>query len=126
MKSEDLKKLVDGKRRWSEPLTAEDRAKGFKGWYSSKYLPHFDSPGTQQYITYRLADSLPDERRGEWEARRVLLPRPSRIPLPTGSHISSDMGNHFTTVGDETSPPLAKLCRLAVAVGRLVPCSNFI
>jgi REP element-mobilizing transposase RayT len=68
MKPDDLKKLVDGKRRWSEPLTGEDRARGFKGWYSSKYLPHFDSPGAQQYITYRLADSLPAERRGEWEA----------------------------------------------------------
>jgi hypothetical protein len=67
MKPEDLKKLVYAKRRWSEPLTVEDRAKGFKGWYSSKYLPHFDSPGAQQYITYRLADSLPAERRGEWE-----------------------------------------------------------
>ncbi len=43
-------------------------ARGFKGWYSSKYLPHFDSPGAQQYITYRLADSLPVERKGEWEA----------------------------------------------------------
>jgi REP element-mobilizing transposase RayT len=66
MKSGDLKKLIDGKRRWTEPLTPEETAKGFKGWYSSKYLPHFDSPGAQQYLTYRLADSLPAERLGEW------------------------------------------------------------
>ncbi len=68
MKREDLKSLVEGKRRWSEPLTSEEIAKGFKGWYSSKYLPHFDSPSAQQYITYRLADSLPVERKSEWAA----------------------------------------------------------
>jgi hypothetical protein len=33
-------------------------------------LPHFDSPGAQQYVTYRVADSLPVERSGEW---KVLL-----------------------------------------------------
>lgn len=68
MKPENLKKLIDGKRRGTEPLTPEETANGFKGWYSSKYLPHFDSPGVQQYITYRLADSLPAERKGEWES----------------------------------------------------------
>jgi REP element-mobilizing transposase RayT len=68
MKPEDLERLIAGKRRWTEPLTPEEEAKGFKGWYSSKYLPHFDSPGAQQYLTYRLADSMPAERRGEWEA----------------------------------------------------------
>jgi len=30
-----------------------------KGWHSRGYLPHFDSPGTIQSITIRLADSLP-------------------------------------------------------------------
>jgi len=72
MKSEHLHQLIDDKRRWTEPLRSEDQAKGFKGWYSSKHLPHFDSPGAQQYLTYRLADSLPAERRGEWEAFMVL------------------------------------------------------
>jgi len=67
MKPDELKHLIDGKRLWTEPLSDDDQAKGFKGWYSSRYLPHFDSPGAQQYITYRLADSLPAERRGEWE-----------------------------------------------------------
>jgi REP element-mobilizing transposase RayT len=72
MKAEQLKQLIEGKRQWSEPLTPEEQAKGFKGWYSSKYLPHFDSPGAQQYLSYRLADSLPAERRGEWEAFMAL------------------------------------------------------
>jgi REP element-mobilizing transposase RayT len=67
MKREHLKQLIEGKRRSTEPVAPEDQAKGFKGWYSSKYLPHFDSPGAQQYISYRLVDSLPAERRSEWE-----------------------------------------------------------
>jgi putative DNA methylase len=68
MKPEHLKELIDGKRAWTEPLQADDLKKGFKGWYSSKYLPHFDKPGTQQFISYHLADSMPAERRSEWKA----------------------------------------------------------
>jgi putative transposase len=30
-----------------------------KGWHSRGYLPHFDSPETIQFVTFRLADSLP-------------------------------------------------------------------
>lgn len=30
-----------------------------KGWYSRGYLPHFDGGEITQFITYRLADSLP-------------------------------------------------------------------
>jgi REP element-mobilizing transposase RayT len=30
-----------------------------KGWHSRGYLPHFDSPATIQFVTYRLVDSLP-------------------------------------------------------------------
>ena len=30
-----------------------------KGWYSRGYLPHFDSPETIQFVTFRLGDSLP-------------------------------------------------------------------
>ena len=68
MKREHLKELIDAKRQWTEPLAPDEKAKGFRGWYSSKYLPHFDAPGLQQFITYRLADSLPASRRAEWEA----------------------------------------------------------
>ena len=51
MKPEHLKQLIDGKRQWSEPLRPEEQAEGFKGWYASKHLPHFDSRGAQQYLT---------------------------------------------------------------------------
>jgi hypothetical protein len=66
MKREHLKELIVAKRQWTEPLASEETAKGFRGWYSSKYLPHFDAPGLQQFISYRLADSLPASRRSEW------------------------------------------------------------
>ena len=39
-----------------------------KVWYSRGYLPHLDEPGLVQGITYRLYDSMPAERRAEWEA----------------------------------------------------------
>lgn len=68
MKPEHLKQLIQDKRHWTEPLSPEAKAKGFKGWYSSKHLPHFDVPGTRQFITYRLDDALPAARRSEWEA----------------------------------------------------------
>src|SRR5438477_503415 len=64
----ELKKLIEGKRNSSEPLLSEEKARGFKGWYASKNLPHFDSQGAQQFITFRLQDSFPAERRSEWEA----------------------------------------------------------
>jgi putative transposase len=31
----------------------------FKGWHSRGYLPHFDSRDVTQFVTFRLADSLP-------------------------------------------------------------------
>jgi REP element-mobilizing transposase RayT len=30
-----------------------------KGWHSRGYLPHFDTPETVQFVTFRLGDSLP-------------------------------------------------------------------
>jgi putative transposase len=32
-----------------------------KGWHSRNYLPHFDSQDIVQFVTFRLADSLPAE-----------------------------------------------------------------
>ena len=31
----------------------------YRGWYTSRKLPHFDSPDAIQFLTFRLADSLP-------------------------------------------------------------------
>jgi REP element-mobilizing transposase RayT len=63
-----LQKLVEGKKAWAEPLSAEAKARGFLGWHQRGYLPHCDFPGVTQFVTLRLADSMPASRRGEWEA----------------------------------------------------------
>ena len=66
-KREYLRQLVEGKNRWSLPLTDEEKALGFLGWHERGYLPHCDFPGLVQFVTFRLADSMPASRRGEWE-----------------------------------------------------------
>lgn len=67
MKPSHVRLRVKNRRAWAEPLEKEEKEQGFKGWYASKNLPHFDAPGTRQFITYRLADALPAARRREWE-----------------------------------------------------------
>ena len=42
------------------------RALGFFGWHERGYLPHCDFPGLVEFVTFRLADSMPTSRRGEW------------------------------------------------------------
>jgi REP element-mobilizing transposase RayT len=37
-----------------------------KGWYSRGYLPHFDGGETAQFLTFRLADSLPQSVLDNW------------------------------------------------------------
>ena len=39
-----------------------DTAHPVKVWYSRGYLPHCDQMGLLQFITFRLADSLPQEK----------------------------------------------------------------
>ncbi|MBX7171989.1 MAG: transposase [Pyrinomonadaceae bacterium] len=38
-----------------------------RGWYSRGYLPHFDGGEINQFITYRLADSLPQNVLSKWQ-----------------------------------------------------------
>src|SRR5579884_1638141 len=60
------KQVVAEKREWNHQPSAEEKKQGFRGWYSRNYLPHFDAPGVRQFITYRLADSIPAEKFHEW------------------------------------------------------------
>src|SRR5207247_9801775 len=62
-----IDQLIEAKRQWHYQVSPQDEAKGFRGWHSRGYLPHFDAPVTQQFLTWRLADSLPALRRGEWQ-----------------------------------------------------------
>src|SRR5450756_1304477 len=67
-KREHLRELVTGKNSWSDRrLTDAERALGFLGWHERGYLPHCDFPNLIQFVTFRLEDSLPASRRGEWE-----------------------------------------------------------
>ena len=49
-----------------------------RGWYSRGYLPHRDVAGLQQAITFRLADSLPQEKLRGLEAELERLPEGER------------------------------------------------
>jgi putative transposase len=51
---------------------------GAPGWYSRGYLPHFDMPGTLQFITFRLADSLPQIVLSELEQELKQQPATTR------------------------------------------------
>jgi type I restriction enzyme R subunit/putative DNA methylase len=67
-KREYLRELVADKNRWSGlELTEGQRRLGFLGWHERGYLPHCDFPGLVQFVTFRLADSMPATRRSEWE-----------------------------------------------------------
>ena len=49
-----------------------------KGWYSRGYLPHLDVPGILQFITFRLADSLPRQVLDQLEQELSPLPASDR------------------------------------------------
>ena len=42
-------------------------SKDHGAWTDRGYLPHYDQSGLTQSVTFRLADSLPKEKRAEWE-----------------------------------------------------------
>jgi hypothetical protein len=66
-KGEYLRALVVEKNRWSRSLSEEEKSLGFLGWHERGYLPHCDCPGVIQFVTFRLADSMPASRSGEWQ-----------------------------------------------------------
>ncbi|HZR21279.1 MAG TPA: transposase [Verrucomicrobiae bacterium] len=72
-----LRKLVEGKRKWHRPeyrvsqtglgQNASENAV-FPGWHECGYLPHFDAPYVTQFVTFMLHDAFPVARRPEWES----------------------------------------------------------
>ncbi len=63
-----VRDLVQGKRAYDSRATANSQREGFRGWHERGYLPHRDSPGLTQFITYHLADAFPAVLRAEWAA----------------------------------------------------------
>lgn len=49
------------------------------GWSDRGYLPHYDKPGLVQAVTFRLADSLPKEKRAEWQHLLEIIDDGERI-----------------------------------------------
>lgn len=47
-------------------------------WYSRNYLPHRDAPGLAQFITFRLADSLPETTLRRIETELEMMPPSER------------------------------------------------
>jgi REP element-mobilizing transposase RayT len=64
--------------RKAQPVSREDQIKGFRGWHERGYLPHRDAPGLIQFVTFRLADSFPAERRDEWQRLLVIEDQAAR------------------------------------------------
>jgi putative transposase len=56
-----------------------------KGWHSRGYLPHFDSAEVVQFVTFRLADSLPKS------VLEALAARPDQLPL-TNDQLDRGLG----------------------------------
>jgi putative transposase len=50
-------------------------------WHSRGYLPHFESEGTVQHITYHLADSLPRSVTDDLQEELRALPADRRIAV---------------------------------------------
>jgi REP element-mobilizing transposase RayT len=47
-------------------MKREERTSSVYGWYSRGYIPHFDSGEFTQFITFRLADSMPKQILDQW------------------------------------------------------------
>ncbi len=63
-----VRELVEGKRAWDARPVGKDKHEGFRGWHERGYVPHRDSAGLTQFVTYHLADSFPASLRSEWSA----------------------------------------------------------
>ncbi len=68
----ELRKLVDRQQQTSPQPTHEEQIAGFQGWHERGYLPHRDEPDLTQFVTFRLADSFPEELREPWEKLRQI------------------------------------------------------
>ena len=64
----ELRKLVEGKSSWDARARTVDKRAGFRGWHERGYLPHRDSPGLIQFVTFHLSDAFPSVLRAEWAA----------------------------------------------------------
>jgi putative transposase len=62
----------------NEKPSASEDVGASRGWYSRGYLPHFDGQHLIQFITYRLADSLPQSKLKELKEELKKFPKAER------------------------------------------------
>jgi REP element-mobilizing transposase RayT len=63
-----------------------------KHWHSRGYLPHVDVPGLIQFITFRLADSLPMKVLAEWKAQESISARKESLHPKIESYLDLGTG----------------------------------
>ncbi len=61
---------------------------------STRHLPHWQQPGRTYFVTFRLADSLPQDRVREWEAERDQWLKSN--PEPRSAEVLADYHRRFT------------------------------
>jgi putative transposase len=100
-----VRDLVEGKRAWDARANVADQKQGFQGWHERGYLPHRDSPGLTQFITYHLADAFPAALLSEWAALlKIEEERERRRKLE--AYLDKGRGLCWLR-----QPPLADLCQ---------------
>ena len=67
-----------GREAEEDSLASETESSPRLGWYSRGYLPHRDEVGLIQSLTFRLADSLPQEKLRQLERELALEKAPVR------------------------------------------------
>jgi putative transposase len=102
-----VRQLVDGKRAWDTRRTESSRRKGFQGWHERGYLPHRDSPGLTQFITFHLADAFPAELLGEWETL-LKIEEEDKRRQELDDYLDKGRGNCWLR-----RPELAQICETA-------------
>ena len=71
MASNHSKETVRERRALDEKYGQQPPAP-FRGWHARGFLPHCDKPGLIQFVTFRLDDAMPVERRHEWEVLHAI------------------------------------------------------
>ena len=62
----------------SRVMTNVESPEPHRGWYSRRYLPHWDHPGMIQSLNFRLGDSLPAAVLAKWKNELALQPEHDR------------------------------------------------
>jgi REP element-mobilizing transposase RayT len=103
-----VRDLVEGKRTWDARATPPSQRAGFRGWHERGYIPHRDSPGLTQFITWHLTDAFPAALRSEWAALlEVEDDRERRIELE--AYLDKGRGESWLR-----RPAIAAVCEAAL------------